>query len=150
VQLQSDKFSCGAFAIANALEAIGHCVDTRAVAELALTHPVRGTSERGVRRALDLLGYRTYPISAVGPGAATQAAIALRGALAIGHPVLLVVDRGEHWVAAVGILGRRFLVVDSSASALVRVVDSVDLTRWWRDRDARTRRQVYYGVALVP
>lgn len=144
--LQSDKYSCGAAAIVNALRAVGHRVGVGAVMKLAGTNPIFGTTDRGVRRALRALEYKPVALSVV--GSATQAVAALRGYLVTGCPVILSWDKGEHWVAAVAALGARIVIADSADSDLIRVLAPADVGVHWREK-SREGRDIYCGIAVV-
>jgi predicted double-glycine peptidase len=147
VLLQSDKYSCGALAIVNALRALGCRMPVAAVAKLAGTSPVYGTTISGVKRALRALEYRAVGLSIA--ESAPTALSALRGHLGAGHPVILSWDRGEHWVAAVGVLGTRVAVADSADSDLVRVMGQSTLARHWREKSVEGH-DIFCGIAVVP
>lgn len=144
--LQSDKYSCGAAAIINALRAVGHRMTLGAVVKLAGTTPIFGTTDRGVRRALRALEYRPVPLNVV--GSAAQAVAALRGYLVTGCPVILSWDRGEHWVAAVATLGERVVIADSADTDLVRVFSPGETAARWREK-SKEGRDIYCGIAVV-
>jgi hypothetical protein len=60
---------------------------------------------------------------------------ALKMRLTEGRPSLLPVDDGEHWVAAVGLLGDSVLVADSADPELVVPYTQAALTRRWKTGD---------------
>lgn len=144
VFLQADKYSCGACAIVNALRALGTRIAVPAVAKLAGTHPIRGTPDAGMRRAVRLLGFRARTFNAVGPS--IHAVAALRGHLISGSPVLLTFDRGEHWVAAVGVLGLNVLIADSADGELVVSLDPKELAARWREKQGP--HDVFSGIII--
>ena len=127
--LQSDQFSCGAASLVNALRAIGQSLNIKAAARLAGTHPVNGTTDAGLLRALRNLGFHPQQLSVLDDF--HQAIAALRGRLMMGDPVLLSVDNDEHWVVAIGIIGQRVIVVDSASGDLTLVVDASTLKSRW-------------------
>lgn len=145
--LQSDKYSCGAAAIVNALRAVGHRVPVGVAAKLAGTNPTTGTTDRGVRRALRVLEYRPVALNVVDSG--RQAVAALRGYLITGCPVILSWDRGEHWVAAVAVLGGCIAVADSAEADLVKVLSPAEVTSHWREKSRDGKHNVYCGIAVV-
>lgn len=66
-------------------------------------------------------------------------------ALGLGRPVILCVDSGSHWVAAVGRLGDRYLVADSADNELVLSRDVEALEARWRDKGTK---HPYLGVIV--
>jgi hypothetical protein len=76
----------------------------------------------------------------------TAAWEALRETLAKGHPVILSVDRDEHWVVAAGTLGGRIAVIDSALGELVVFYDRPEfLARWRGNRSSRP----FYGIIVA-
>ncbi len=55
----------------------------------------------------------------------------LRGSLMAGSVVMMLVDAWEHWVVAVGTLGKRILVVDPGDNELVISYTGEDLLSRW-------------------
>lgn len=70
------------------------------------------------------------------------ALLRLRGALDEGRPVLLSWNGGEHWVAAVGMIGRRYLIADAADNELVIPLEVDAVAERWCDGG------VYEGVVL--
>ncbi len=140
MKLQNARHNCGAVALINALMAAGHqSPNEDGMAKIAKTSPTRGTSSKGLRNALETLGLSEAVLSTK---SALMAAEALIGCLQGGSPVLLCVDGGSHWVAAVGKLGSRFLVADSAEAELVLSLSREELLcRWGNDGN-------YYGIVV--
>jgi hypothetical protein len=140
VKLQDDKFSCGAVALYNALEAAG--VDSPAVPELrrlASTSPVKGTSTAGICKALRNLSITHAKLKTKDEFVAYSA---LLGCLSAGSPVLLAVDDDTHWVTAVGLLGSRVLVADSADGEVIVSLERGEVLDRWRCND------YYEGVVV--
>src|SRR3990167_9364841 len=119
MQLQSAPHGCGPAAIANALEALGNRVSQDAAATLARTD-AEGTDERGIKRALRMLGFAPQEFSTGDRSAAWHLVC---GALLMGYPCLLAVDNDSHWVTALGLLGGMVLVVDSADGGLIQSLE---------------------------
>lgn len=141
MQTQSDPNGCGPAALLAGLQAIGLHATQDAIGGLAgLTG--RGTGVRGLQRAARLLGavpgrlaLRDYH----------EAWCLLLGLLQVGNSVVLAFDRDDHWVAAVGCLGPRVVLVDPAAVVrpMVSVLDRATLEASWRGTSG-----VYYGISL--
>lgn len=73
------------------------------------------------------------------------AELLLYHALRNGRPVVLLVDKGEHWVVAVGLLGHRCLVADSADSELVVSYTQEEVMTRWKLAESG---KAYWGVVL--
>lgn len=145
--LQDTLASCGTTALSNAIAALGWTqLPPDAVFELTGCTEVRGTMAAGIKRAATKLQLR---VGVVSDNDGLKAWYALRGRLAAGHAAVLVVDDGEHWVAAIGMLGDRVVLVDSAASVrkFVSTCDRDELLRAWR---CDGERHTFYAVTVAP
>lgn len=124
---QSRKSSCGPSSLANALEAIGVVRTEQELAELS-RQTTDGTSSANLRKAVESIGLETVNVA---EQRRQVAGWALGHFVRSGSPAMLVVDNDEHWVAVVGMLGRRFIVVDGADNELL-LYYSLDalLDRW--------------------
>lgn len=145
MKIQRDRFSCGVFAVLNALRALGVKVSEKQVRQHTATARGQGTTEHGIRNALERFGCYgdELHLADKAEGFDVVHAHVLNGA-----PVLLYVD-GDHWVTAVGACGDRLLIFDSEnepdnrAEHGVHVYDARKLARrWLKDRGARK----LYGI----
>lgn len=143
MQLQSAPHGCGPAAVVNALEALGLRATQAAVAKLARTD-AEGTDEAGMKRALRLLGTRPEEISTQSRAAAWHM---LCGALLMGYPLLMTVDRETHWVAAVGLLGGNVLIADSADGGIIRTLGRRALLERWASGG---KRPSHYAIAVHP
>jgi ABC-type bacteriocin/lantibiotic exporter with double-glycine peptidase domain len=144
MHLQSGLSNCGAAALANALMSIGWAgLTTESVGELAGT-TTDGTGAAGLKRAAKKLG---ASVDRIATRETQFAADALLGALSDGRSAVLLVDRGEHWIAAIGRLGQRIILVDSAA--VVRPLISTStrdaLLESWHYRRVRERYAIVLG-----
>lgn len=142
MQLQSGMSNCGASALSNSLQALGWSgCGQEAVAELAGTS-ADGTNAGGLKRAARKLG---AAVGIISTRVGQDAWALLRAALLDGCAAVLSVDRDEHWVSAVGILGGRVLLVDPAMVVRPMLSASAreDLLRGWRGR-----RGGYYAITI--
>ncbi len=149
--LQETPYTCGPTAICNAVAALGEQLNQAHVAEVAKACPIRGTSVRRLTTALKKLGRQTVQLQPEkrpkGPDVATRAWAGLLAALRTGAPVILSVDDDEHWVAAIGLIGReRVLVADSADGALVLCYSRQELLNRWK---GRSWKRPYFGVIVT-
>jgi predicted double-glycine peptidase len=141
VKLQSTSFTCGPVAIVNAISALDDTdFSEEVVKELAGTTATHGTSPRQVRSAIKKLGYTSEKFE----GPSHLAWRLLRGYLAEGNPVLLIVDNGAHWITAVGALGDRILLADSADGETVVSRDAWSVLRRWTDNKGQC-----FGLAVL-
>lgn len=133
MKLQNQLYNCGPVALYNCLEALGvYDILEETIAELAGSDPVNGTNAAQMRRAVQKIGMHPFSIRASRDESAWRE---LCGALTLGTPTMLLVDKDEHWVAAVGMLGSdRVLVADGADGALVRSYFESELLERWRGR----------------
>lgn len=154
VKFQARPGWCGPAALQNAHAALGSRWGQDFLADLAGTSDDVGTDEDGIMRAALATGL------AVGPGAfetESEAWTWLGYALLKGRPVLLCVDRWDHWVVAVGLLGARVVLVDSSNVAYNRHRNGIVvlsraklMRRWYAGRRVRGRDgPAYYGIEVA-
>jgi predicted double-glycine peptidase len=146
VVLQSTLYSCGPCAVLNALTALGRAepeLTEQVMIRLAGCTPTFGSNATGLKRALSALRFKSRALSYAQP---TRALGGLRRALKAGHPVIMLVDGDDHWVACVGALGDRFLLADSGGSGVVDSLSTEQLTRRWRGGGTRP---TYYGIEVV-
>lgn len=110
MKFQKHTYSCGVFAVINALRAMGTKVTEKRVMAHSGTTPGDGTNEHGIKSALERLGFVGEDIKTESKSEAWNS---LTEALAEGSPVILSVDNDQHWVAAVGYCGQHTIVFDS-------------------------------------
>jgi hypothetical protein len=153
MRYQSTPYNCGPAALQNALKALRRHVTQTRIAELAGTTEAEGTDEHGLIRASIALDCGVDEISCREPSVAFAR---VYGALLVGRPVLLCVDRWSHWVTAAGVIGTSVLVVEPGGYQYatkengVLVLSKDNLLRRWRAA-RRTRGKsgpAYYGIAI--
>ena len=145
MDLQTGLSTCGASALANALQALGWSkVPAEAVARAAGT-TADGTGAGGLRRAARAFGARVGRISSSDDASAWGALV---WHLHEGGAAVLAVDRGEHWVSAIGLLGRRVIVVDPAmvVRPMLSTLDREGLLAMWH---ARKRAVERYAVTVA-
>lgn len=144
MKLQSGTTGCGAAALANALLALGFDIEQEAVGKLADTNG-DGTNARGLKRAAASLGAEVATINAA---TEYEAWFQLTGWLHHGAAVVLLFDKGEHWVTAVGTSGADHVLVVDPAMVVrdhLEMMDREDLLAAWRWKTKRP----FYAICLV-
>lgn len=130
---QSNRASCGPAALHNALAALGI---NRTEEELIVLckQTANGTSPTKLVRAIKTLTTNEDPLIGE-PKVWRKMEDAWVGLWFIvanrGRPAILCVDNFDHWVACVGYLGGRFMVVDSAELGLVFYYTRQELERRW-------------------
>ncbi len=128
---QPNTYECGPFALKHALLTLGIFGDERRIARVAGTSH-GGTDEAQLARAARRFGCELPVVRRLDAAAACSELIRR---LAVGQPTLLCVDDWEHWVTAVGVEGSEFVLMDSAAPGVVRVVDWRVLRERWVYRE---------------
>jgi len=149
MRFQDKTFSCGAAAVVNAARALGKRVSERKTRTLAFTDDT-GTGNEGVIAAARSLGYAAVGYDAESRNHAWRW---LRGALLQGSVVIMAVDQWAHWVACIGMLGERVILVDSSNMKKNKQENGVHvlskerlMQRWWYGR--RSEDYPLYGICI--
>jgi ABC-type bacteriocin/lantibiotic exporter with double-glycine peptidase domain len=147
MRFQRDAYSCGIFAIMNALRAVGVKVSEKRVRAHSATTEEHGTNEHGVLNALERIGFKSEEIRATGKNEAWKK---LSESLESGRPVILSVDSDRHWVAAVGLCGDFVVVFDSQRTQKVKdengsiVYGKKNLLRRWSCKGDR-----FFGISVI-
>ena len=137
MKFQSTQSLCGPASLSNALKALGRDVSEAAV-EKAIKRSgsyrpaVNGTTQD----ELALVAEKWAKVVMRGSCADSLAIQFLRGELVLGRVGIIGVDRGTHWVAVIGLLGDRFLVVDPADDELVLSLSGPELRERWVCHDA--------------
>jgi ABC-type bacteriocin/lantibiotic exporter with double-glycine peptidase domain len=137
--MQDTAANCGPASLSNALQAIGISRTQAECEQLCRTTGTAGTNYRGLQAAIKSVGRVPEVLN---ERRADVALSFLRNDLRSGRAAVLCVDLGEHWVAAVGLIGERILIADPADNELVMSLSGDQLkTRW-----AHANR--YYGVIV--
>lgn len=142
MRMQDSQANCGPFALRNALQALGIERSAEELEKLCKTSATEGTPTKNILRAAGAID-GCQPVKLL----ETRRDIALMRlaeALRRGRPVVLswqTEQPGDHWVAAVGVLGDRYLIADSAESELVMSFAVNEVEERWRDKK-------YEGVIL--
>ncbi|MEZ4363623.1 MAG: hypothetical protein R3B48_25830 [Kofleriaceae bacterium] len=148
---QPNDWTCGPFALKHALIALGRFVEAQQIAVTAKTHWWSGTDEIRLARAArefecDLVLERRADAEA----ARKQLVKLLREQI----PVLLCVDRWEHWITVVRAEARRFVVIDSTDEPVMNILTWAQLRSRWRYLDVEHDKVdppvLYDLMAVVP
>ena len=146
MKLQDSKVNCGPTALANALEALGHARSVDELCKLCKTSATNGTSPTSLVRAVEHLkescGLDEHEIIRESRGLPAWGL--LWAGLSGGRPAVLLVDTGEHYVSAVGLLGAGVMVVDSADDGVVQVLSRDELLERWEGDG----RYAFWAVVL--
>lgn len=140
MKYQQKWFNCGPAALGNALECLNIKVSQDELDRLCGS-TLQGTNEKGLIRAITKLGLEPRIIS----NRNAQSVVTTIGtSIYNSRPVIACVDNWEHWFAVVGLLGIKYIVVDSATEDLVLCLDAKQL-------EARLKpqgRRWSYAIAL--
>lgn len=149
MRFQETCYSCGAAGIVNALKFYGINVPERVTRPRSRTTEASGTSEDNV-----MVGLRSFGLScsSLSNNGFADAYDSLLDSLLSGRPVLLCVDKLQHWILAMGLCGRRVVAFDptrtvkNKAEHGVTVMTRRQLARRWHAYVGGT--DLYYGVQV--
>ncbi len=156
---QTADHDCGPTAIANAFEALHRPIGLRGLRDLCACAPEEndGTDEDGIIRALLHYGYGVDEFKSDDPRAAW---VWLIETVREGRPVLLCVDRWDHWVTVIGNLGKDLNIYDPArpgGGLADHPLGGVAVLRWkslrarWEAaRQVRGKGPRFYGIAVGP
>lgn len=136
MQTQPNNYSCGVYAVVNALLALGDKHSPQEVRQYTGTTS-EGTSEHGILNALKAYGYpaKEYVSNQTNP--------AWRWVLknSIHYPLILIVEKWEHWVVVAGRIQNKVILIDSDPKNTVEVLSKWELLEKWGYRG-------YYGIRV--
>jgi ABC-type bacteriocin/lantibiotic exporter with double-glycine peptidase domain len=144
MKLQRTKYTCGPLAIVNAARVLGVKIPERRVRAHTGTTREHGTTEHGIKNALERVGLAHEDLHVE-----SQHAFEVLHEVVKETPVILSVEDHRHWVVAIGVSGPRILTFDSwdslknRAECGVDVWDKRGLTRWWASSNAEC-----YGIVV--
>ncbi len=145
MRAQQRPYSCGVASIQNALECLGIKRTQGQIRKVCHCDPVDGTHETEVIRGLLACGAKVDEWA--DPGKLTSMRW-LQTHLLDRGPIILCVDRWEHWVTAIGTLNQTtFLVFDPARGTGLRVYDWDGLATRWRLGKADGGPS-YYGLGV--
>lgn len=139
MRYQNSPFTCGAVALANALEACGTNVSQDKIARLAGTNS-NGTTEKGIIKACQALYHYPYPFQL---RKLNEALDKVDFFLYSNSPVIVCVEKWTHWVTVIGKLGDQYIVSDGADENYIKYLSSDKLLEWWEYPYKR-----FYGIGI--
>jgi ABC-type bacteriocin/lantibiotic exporter with double-glycine peptidase domain len=143
VRYQSRQATCGAVALLNALSSLQHEVtEDQVVAASGIKDLTQGLGTKELKRAATALGYANGEIY---EAREPHGWLFLLDCLHRGEPCIMAVDRDEHWVAAVGTLGKLVLVADAAHKDIIVAYDRAGMMARWHSGG----RKPFYAISLA-
>lgn len=149
---QEKNYSCGAAAARACLYILGHTVSEAKIRQLAKT-TVSGTTADGLISVFEHFGYQAmdYEIKPY-----NHAWNWLKSALKRGKLAILSTYNGEHWVAAIGILGNQIIIFDPDSTTPQRVkqysyleiYNYTNCNKKWQAYDHINNLYTYYAIII--
>ena len=147
MRYQQRPYSCGAAAVVNALRCYGKRIPEKLVRSRAGTTKKDGTQEEPMKEALKSFGFTGDSFD---HRVLATAVDELQVHVGFGRPIVICVQKDQHWVVIVGMLGPdRYVVIDSARTEYnkeengVRVLSRKQLSKFWKNK-----RGVYSGFAV--
>lgn len=156
MRFQTDSFSCGVFALKNALSCLGKNVSEKILRKHTAVSPEHGTQDHGIKNALERLGMGWSELSYGKEGDAWKA---LTDSLVGGSPVILATKKDQHWVTAIGTIGStifldniptRVIIYDPSDDVSIRKESGTFVLtkrqlfeKWTQSTDGK-----FYGICV--
>lgn len=130
--MQDSEANCGVFAVRNALMALGIERTSKELEKPLRTTATNGTELRHIVSYLKTMKEcNPMPIK---EKKSDVALLRLEKALRLGRPAVIgwmTEEPGDHWVAAVGMLGERYLIADAADMELVLSVSADEVLEKW-------------------
>ncbi len=101
-----------------------------------------GTDEQGIIDGAAQLGCSTTIIASK---EAKQAKEQIDSALGLGNPVIVCVDKWEHWAVLAGLVDDAYLCIDSDKTKVARIM-SWELVETWLECEGEEKP--YYGIVI--
>lgn len=136
MKTQPNNYSCGVYAVINALLTLGDEKSPKEVQELTGTDK-NGTSENGILNALINFGYQPKEYKTNNKDNAWRWVLSN----SIEHPLILIVENWEHWVVIAGRIKNKVIWIDSDPKNTVRILNKQELIELWGYRG-------YYGIRV--
>jgi hypothetical protein len=143
---QPNAWLCGPFALKHALLLLGRPADEQQLARLAGSDH-RGTDELELARAARSFDCELGTVRTRDPESARRE---LTSQLGETRPVLLCIEQWDHWVVAAHEHDDTFVIVDSRAGAIFRVLPWEYLRELLVYRESRRERELYDLHPLIP
>lgn len=150
MRFQKDSYSCGVYAVMNAAKCLGIDLKRRDITKFSKTTKEKGTSEKGILKALagnGMLGeefsFNSYE---------REMAFEILDNVLVGpcvNPVILCVDNDDHWCTLIGKLGNKYILFDSDRSKYnkeengIHVITVDELESYWR-----SSKDTYYCIIV--
>lgn len=144
MRMQNSQANCGPTAMQNALDAMGIVRSIEECEKLCGCTAIDGTSPGKLFKGLEAV-HELDP-SVLSETREEVALALLELALRAGRPVILLVDDAGHWVAAIGLLGKRIQIADGASNELVMSYPIGAFATRWATKSAKRGR--YYGIRL--
>lgn len=146
MRFQPDSYSCGIFAVLNAADILGKRLRTASIKRYSQTSKKFGTSELGIKRSLLNHDLNFYEFEV------NDFEVALRILETASHekkPVILCVDKWDHWLVFYGFdEKKRFLFLDSLNTSRnkrnngKRILNKTRFKKFWCNKGT------YYGIVV--
>lgn len=136
MKTQPDEYSCGVYAVINALSAIGDEKSPDEVLEYTETDE-NGTSEKGIKNALEAFGYIVQEYTTHNSNNAWRWVLTN----SINYPLILIIEKWNHWVVIAGRLKNKVILIDSDPKNTVAVLGKFELLNKWGYRG-------FYGIKI--
>lgn len=144
MRLQDSQANCGPASLYNGLMALGIPSTQADCAAACGTTATDGTPPKGIIKGAKSFGRQPLVIN---ERRGTVATLWLLHFLGQGRPVLLCVDKSDHWVTAIAVLGDRILVADPADNELVLSLTKPALATRWGETAVPSKHH-YYGIVL--
>lgn len=148
MRFQQTDYSCGAAAVINVALCFGKRLPERSVRAIAETTPEQGTDEAGIIKALAIFNLVGVAFEETDLDVAVGR---LQTQIYNREPAIICTQQLQHWIAVIGAVADRFIIIDSSRTKVnlrengVRVLTIKELKKTWRARGDR-----YFGILIRP
>lgn len=142
---QETRFSCGASAIRNCIEALNGIVPSEKYVRRIAGTTIQGTSEAGIMKALRKLDYYYEDFYTENPNTFKNKLLKV---LKSGKVAITIIDSSSHWVAVTGYSNKKIIFVDSDFKKAEQHFTVKEFTMITRNIDKIKKKEYWYLIIM--
>ena len=143
---QKTQFTCGVASLRNCLASLGRVTTEHYLRQFTKTSRKKGTSPKGILRALKKLGYEGKEIK---NHTYEPFVRRLKRQVKQGNPIILLTDHEDHYVAIINYSERKFYILDPQRDQpLNKFLTAKEMGAWCNNFSKKKRKTYYYAIIV--
>jgi ABC-type bacteriocin/lantibiotic exporter with double-glycine peptidase domain len=145
MKLQNNSYSCGVYAVLNAARCLGIVLTEKKILKYSKTTN-NGTDEKGILNAIVKNNMQGEEFNVYDEYLAFES---LNKALKNDNPIIIYLDREEHWCTVIGRMNSKYIVFDSDKDPInkkehgVQILSKSELKKRWIAKNS------FYGIVVL-